>query len=548
MAPTSNERTWLTWLVKVRVIVITFLLGIQLVVTTVTPTPISKRLFISAIGLWYTVALLYAVVLHLARETRLQACLQVLTDLGIATLVFYASGGIESPFSFLFPLLIITAAILLPRYWAYMTAALAFILSGAVLELGYFGVLQPYWVTRPGLKSLQAAIFINLFAYLTIAHLASYLVAKLRRADVELQEKAGALADLQLLHGSIIESMAGGLITTGLDGLITLVNPAAERLLGIKSSEVAGKPLAVLFREPLPEPGASRGEVKYSGPDGEEKIFGMTVCALTGHDGADSGVVYTFTDLTKIRRLEHEVRIRDRMAAIGRMASGIAHEIRNPLAAMAGSAQMLSECAGLEQDERALLDIVRRESERLNKIVTDFLAYSRGKQYVFTRTNLVAALEDTLRLLENRPECANGRIRIVRRFAEDELVADIDVDRMKQVFWNICDNALQAMPDGGVLTVTAAAKGKTVEIRFADTGKGISHKNLDNIFEPFHSEFASGTGLGLAMVYQIMQAHDAKILVQSVPEKGTEFTLVLKCAQESRPVMQATAAGGTVRG
>jgi two-component system sensor histidine kinase PilS (NtrC family) len=491
--------------------------------------PISKRLFISLIALWYTIGAFHALLLGLWREYRLQARLQVLIDLVLAAVVLYATGGIDTPFTFLYPLIIITAAILLPRYWAYLTAALAFILSGAMLELTFFGVVHSYSVTRPDLKSLQASILINLFAYMAIAYLTSHLVAKLRKANVQLQEKSGALEQLQALHEDVVRSMSGGLITTNLAGRIEIVNPAAERLLGRKQPELAGTGIDELLGGELPEVGAVRRELRYTGSGGSEKTFGMTACALTGANRAVAGRVYTFTDLTEIRRLEREVMVRDRMAAVGRLASGIAHEIRNPLAAIAGSAQMLRGSPGLGDDERALLDIVRRESERLNTIVTDFLAYSRSR-YRFVTLDVLALLQETLLLLENRPECARGGIRIVREFAVAQAPVEADGDRMRQVFWNICDNAVRAMPEGGTLTVAVTESAQEWKIVFADTGHGISQQYLENIFEPFHSQFANGTGLGLAIVYQILQAHEGKISVESSPEQGTKFILQLKRA------------------
>jgi two-component system sensor histidine kinase PilS (NtrC family) len=529
MYPTFNERNWLAWLVKVRIIVITFLLGIELAVVTFTPMPISKRLFISLIALWYTIGAFHALLLGLWSEYRLQARLQVLVDLVFAAAVLYATGGIDTPFTFLYPLIIITASILLPRYWAYLTAALAFILSGAVLELTYFDVIHSYSVTRPDLKSLQASILINLFAYMVIAYLTNYLVAKLRRANVQLEEKSGALEQLQALHEDVVRSMSGGLITTDTDGRIRIVNPAAERLLGRLQTEMAGAVIGQFFEDALPKLGEARRELRYSSAGNSEKILGMTVCALTGADRAVAGRIYTFTDLTEIRQLEREVTVRDRMAAVGRLASGIAHEIRNPLAAIAGSAQMLRESPGLGDDERELLDIVRRESERLNTIVTDFLAYSRTR-YRFAPLDLLALLQETLLLLENRPECARGGIRIVRNFAVAVAPANADGDRMRQVFWNICDNAIRAMPNGGTLTVSVAESAQDWEISFADSGQGISQQYLENIFEPFHSQFANGTGLGLAIVYQILQAHEGRVSVESSPEAGTRFVLHLKRA------------------
>ena len=189
MGTIFNERTWLTWLVKVRIIIITFLLGIELAVATLTPSNVPQRLFISVILMYYTISVVYVLVLSLWNDARLQARLQVLTDLAFSTAILYVTGGIDTSFNFLNPLIIIVAAILLPRVWAYLTGALAFILFGAVMELTYFDVIPSYSLTRPDPKSLQAIIIINLFAYLAIAHLASQLSAKLRQVNVQLQDK-----------------------------------------------------------------------------------------------------------------------------------------------------------------------------------------------------------------------------------------------------------------------------------------------------------------------------------------------------------------------
>jgi len=495
-----------------------------------TPTTAALSLFIEVIALWYTVAVFFLLLPRLWDDARLQARLQVLTDLAFATAVVYTTGGINSSFAFLYPLIIIIAAILLPRYWAFLTAALSFILYGCLLEFIFFGLIHSTSLARPDLKFLQATILIDLFAYLAIAYLTSVLAAKLRTANVELQEKSGALEDLQALHEHIVKSMIGGVVITDLQGRVRFVNPAGERILGRSLAELAGTPLASLFTSALPQVGAARRELPLPGPDQHERIVGMTACDLIMPSSGVAGAVYTFTDLTHIRSLEREVQMRERMSALGRLASAIAHEIRNPLSSIAGSAEMLGSSPACDPDDRELFQIIRRESQRLNQIIGDFLAYSREKQYRFASTDLIALLEDTLKLLENRPECASSGVRLVRQFPTSEALAEVDGNRMKQVFWNLCDNALRAMPQGGTLTVSVRASGPDWEIRFADTGMGIPTQTQERMFEPFHSEFSQGTGLGLAIVYEIVQAHQGRLAVDSTLGKGTEFVLQLKRA------------------
>ncbi len=210
-----DERQWLAWLVKVRIIILTFLLGIELAIARLTPNPIPLRLFIEVVLLWYTISVFYLVLLSFWEEYRIQSLLQVLTDLALVTLVVYATGGVDSSLNFLYPLVIIVASMLLPRRLAYFTAALAFILYGSVLELTYFAIIPSYSTTHPHIRLLQAIILINLVAYFAVAYLTGLLAAKLRQVDVKLKYARGALKNLQALHENIIQSITGGLITTG---------------------------------------------------------------------------------------------------------------------------------------------------------------------------------------------------------------------------------------------------------------------------------------------------------------------------------------------
>lgn len=540
-----NERTWLEWLVKVRVIIITFLLAIELAITTLTTTSVDRRLFIGVFLAWYAVAAAHMIILSFWKDLRTQARVQIATDLVFATLTIYVTGGIDTSFNFLYPLIIIIASVLLSQAWAYYTAGISFVLLGGVLEASFFGFIRSYSTSHVDLKSLQGVIFINGFAYLTIAYLSGRLSNRLRQVDVELADKTFALEDLQALHENIVNSISGGLITTDLLGQVKVVNLAGQRLIDRTAAQFTGQPVQDLFLDPLPSPAEapSQREVRARLRNGEEKLFRVTVTPLLVPDRGAIGYVYVFDDLTEIRRLEREVRMRDRLAAVGRLSAGIAHEIRNPLSSIAGSVKVLSTLATLTEDQQSLVEIVTRESERLNAIITDFLAYSREKKLQMTPVDLRVLLEDTLTLLGNRPE----QIIIERRFSASEAYSVGEGDRLKQVFWNLCENAIRAMKSNyrgegpiGRLTVALFGQGDEWVVSVRDSGAGMTPQQVEKIFEPFQSAFEGGTGLGLAIVYQIVQAHDARISVNSTVGKGTEFSLRFRKASRQNIASSAT--------
>jgi two-component system, NtrC family, sensor histidine kinase PilS len=557
MQSSFDERNWLSWLVRVRIFILTLLLAIELAVAQFSPTLLPMRLFISTILFWFSLSLFYVLLLTLWKEHRLQASLQVLTDLVLVSLVIHETGGWDSSLNFLYPLVIIVASVLLPRVWAHLIAALAFILYGSVLELNYYAVIPSYCTTHPGFQALQAIIFVNLFAFLAVAYLAGLLSAKLRQVGVQLQDTSGALENLQVLHENIVHSISSGLVTTGMDGRITLVNAAAQRLLERTAAELVGKPVNELFIDLLPtmESQHTHGEVRFENPGKFRKTLRVRVTGLTVPDLAEQGYVYVLDDLTEIRRLEREVRMQDRLAAVGRLAAAIAHEIRNPLTSIAGSVSMLSGVPEMNDEHRRLLDIVTRESQRLNSIITDFLAYSRTKQYHFEKVDLTHLVEDTLTLMDHRMKAEKTGIAIERCFPQSAAWALADGDKLKQVFWNLCENAVRAMKDGGTLTVTVEAVADDWQVGFTDTGEGMTPQQTEKIFEPFQSDFKGGTGLGLAIVYQIMQAHEGKVWARSRPGMGTTFVLRVHrfgverlATGENRPSAKmgaAVAAGGS---
>src|SRR5215472_14470207 len=542
MGTKFNERSWLAWLVKVRVIIISFLLAVELLIVNLTPNNVSTRLFVNVALVWYAVSVFFVVLLSLWDEYKLQAITQIFTDLAFATAIVYVTGGIDTFFNFLYPLVIIVASILLPRYWAYLTAAVSFICFGAVLELSYFERIPTFQVTARGdLKSLQVVILVNFCAYLAVAHLASALAAKLRQAGMELRDKSGELLSLQALHENVIHSIRSGLITADLEGRVTLMNSPGQKLLERTASSVYGRHISDLFVDHLPNIDAGQCEVRCLTPAGKEKTFDVNVTALIVPEQGTIGYVYTFEDRTELRRLEQEVRMRDRLAAVGRLAAGIAHEIRNPLASIAGSINVLSQVTPFNEEQKTLVNIITRESTRLNSIISDFLVYSREKSFKFTRTDLLPLLNDALVLLANRSQ--GGELNIVREYAVADAFAAIDADRIKQVFWNLLENAVRAMGGKGTITVSVRTAGDFLRIGVRDTGPGIPPQLAEKIFEPFQSQFDGGTGLGLAIVYQIVRAHGAKIFVQSAPGRGAEFILEIlhaKAAAEPEPAPLST--------
>jgi two-component system sensor histidine kinase PilS (NtrC family) len=539
MGPTPNLNDWLRWLGRARFLIVTFLLVTVLGVRHLMPLSVPVRSFISLIVLWYALSAGYVLLARWAPDWRWHAQVQTVCDLAMITGVVYATGGHESYFSSLYLLAILMASILFSRRGAFIVAGCSFVLLGSIIELSLYNVIPPTAGIMPSERFLEFWLATNFFAFFAVAYLGSLLAQNLRNKGVELDEKSEELEDLRAFNQDIIESMRGGLLTTDLEGGILLVNRSGAEIAGRFVSR--GENITGVFPSFWPvetdeqgNPLASRKEVEFVTVAGATRFLGLSISPLRRQNRA-AGFVFNFQDLTELKRLEREVVTKERMAALGRLSAAIAHEIRQPLAAMTGALKELARLAPLDDDDKKLVHIVSRESQRLNQIITDFLDYSREKTYSFTDLNLSALLEETLVLLEHDAGFA-GKYRIERKFKSRIVRALADRDRIKQVFWNLCNNALRAMPEGGILTVSIESGASSVRVSIADTGVGLDSREASRIFEPFQSGFVGGTGLGLAVVYQILQGHRGSIRVESRHKSGAEFIIELPRAVRSDSV------------
>lgn len=464
------------------------------------------------------------------------AWLVCLLDVAVATAVVAATGGARSMFVFLYVLVVTVASVLLSRTGALVIAAASTLLY-TVLVVGrnllpLRGVLDQ---TDEAVALDVLSLFLNAGTFLVVAILAGGLAERYQATRQELVVHRRDLRDLQAFTEVLMRSMGAGLIALDRAHVVTALNPAAESLTGLTRREAVGRPWTELVGDAVPlapveaairqTPTASpRRETTLRRPDGGQVPVRLTFSTLRAADGEPLGLLAVCEDLSEIREMEARMRQADRLATVGRMAANIAHEIRNPLASLTGAVEALHGTAMSAAERQRLAEIVQHESCRLNDIIKGFLEYARPAPLAIAETDVALLIDEVLTLLEHRvlPE----GLKIVRELP-DRLPWRLDPQQFRQALWNLCLNAVEAMPDGGELRVSAVAAAGRLGVMVSDTGCGIDPASLPHVFEPFFSTKSGGSGLGLALVHRIVRDHNGQIDVRPTLSGGTTIRLVI---------------------
>ena len=528
-----------------RAAVITLLLGSALLVRLKFPGAFPIDPFFVLIGITYALTAVYALALKYSERHRWLVDVQLGCDAVIVSAIVYITNGVSSYFSSLYTLPIIAASTIQSRRGGMMVAALSSILYSGLVLAQYYGGILPGVLDYELLPAFRMALFtvgLNVFGFLAVALLSGYLAESARRADERLAATSNQLEDLQAFSQHIIDSLMSGLATTDMDGRVLTFNRAAESITGITAADATGRSIVDVLQMPDAlanemfgpregRPRLPRVEIEFTRTGYGTIELGLSTALLYTPRG-ETGFLFTFQDVTESRKREREARVQQRLAAVGEMAAGIAHEIRNPLASMSGSISILRQELPLTEEQSQLMDIVLRESDRLNETIRSFLSYARPQRLATSRMDVRQIVTDTATLLQNNAELMAGH-QIQVDVPPDPVWYVADANQIRQVMWNLASNGLRAMPNGGTLKLSVSCRQPDdsspgeMFIRVEDQGVGIAPEELDGIFQPFRGGFERGTGLGLAIVHRIVSDYGGEVHVTSQRGVGTRVEVTL---------------------
>jgi len=485
----------------------------------------------------------------------------LIADVLLETGILHYSGGIDSQFSLVFGLSIIAGAVLLQIH-----GGLGIALFASICYTGY-GVIETEGILLPAAASVSPVAetsflfraYMHVSLFFVVGALAGYLAERVRQRGSQLESARSKLKQLRLDTERILEHMSSGVLVVDSEGKILAVNPTAEQILGVDKNDVVGLGVETAFDPLMPEfarevlgalgagQGRLRHEIAVRRHDGSQLPLGFSTSILKDGGGAPRGVIAVFKDLTEIREMEERMRKADRLAAIGELSAGIAHEIRNPLASISGSIEILYNELELAGDNKHLMELIMKESDRLNKIISDFLEFARLRPPKRRSVSIEKCLDEVVALLANNPAARNG-IEIGVRHRDGDVVVELDEEQMKQVMVNLAINGCEAMTRGGKLVIeTRRMPENQARIVFQDEGPGIGPEARERLFEPFFTTKEGGTGLGLAIANKIIETHGGRIEARNREVGGAEFSVVLplRAAQVGGQVKELAAVAGS---
>ncbi|HET9704969.1 MAG TPA: ATP-binding protein [Vicinamibacterales bacterium] len=547
--------------IAIRLVVATVLLGSAVVVQLREPGAWPVTALFVLIGITYAVSLGFIGSLRYVERFPWLTDVHFALDAIIVSAAVFLTGGVQSLFTILYMLPVVAASLVQFRRGGLQVAGLSTILLVGLVLVQYqhadgyldlpFGIEIPTEGLAP-INIAQYTVVINAFGFFAVALLSGSLAERARQGEVQLEQATVEIADLQAFNQYVLDNLVSGLATADAANRLLTFNRSAMVItgrqgalpLGESAEEVLQLPaeFASVFAQDLARVRSKRSDYVYKRADGTTIDVGLSVAALPLPDGS-RGYLYTFQDVTETRRFEQNARLQQRLAAVGEMAAGIAHEIRNPLASMSGSMQMLKHELPLSGDQAQLMDIVLKESDRLNQTIKSFLAYARPQRFSPQRLDLRSIVQETALLLRNSPEVQDSHRIEVQSFREPVMV-DADEGQVRQIIWNLATNGLRAMPKGGTLrlgayTETTAAIRRTV-LSVEDEGVGIPPEEVDTIFQPFRGSFGKGTGLGLAIVHRIVTDYGGFIDVRPREGRGTVFRITFPVPGDAGATRQAS--------